>query len=86
LAGLDCEWKPVFNKDLEKALHSIGKNNRANTLQVATRDKVFIVEIKDLADQLSQAIVEKFLNNVLFSENLVKLGKYTAKRYVLALN
>jgi hypothetical protein len=50
------------------------KKNRPSTLQIATRDKVFIIETKSLVDTLDDELILKFGELVLFSDTLVKLG------------
>jgi hypothetical protein len=80
--GLDCEWKPVFgNEETDMELNAEAsvsangdKNKRPNTLQIATREKTFIVEVKDLVDTLDDESLMKFGNLFLFSEDLIKLG------------
>ena len=53
---------------------TMDKKNRPSTLQIATRDKVFIIETKSLVDTLDDELILKFGELVLFSETLVKLG------------
>ena len=88
--GLDCEWKPMFEKDddSEEAVeidaavaaaatanaNSLTKNKRPNILQIATRQKTFLVEFKDLPDKLDETLVNKFGEVILFSDKLLKLG------------
>lgn len=76
--GMDCEWKPIFgNEDTTSTsdnLEENEKNNRPNTFQIATRDRVFIIEAKELVDTLSSDLMNKFGDLILFSEHLIKLG------------
>ena len=48
--------------------------NRSSIFQIATREFVFIVDMKDLFSDLSQSVMEQFVNEILFNENLIKLG------------
>ncbi len=68
---MDCERKPKFEKQ-SKLISD--KEKRHNILQIATREKIFIVEIKNLVDNLEQADLDKFANLVLFAEKPIKLG------------
>ena len=80
--GMDCEWKPEFNNfnitgqesESEIATQKVEKNNRPDTFQIATRDKVFIIESRDLVDSLSEQSIDKFGQLVLFCQDLKKLG------------
>ena len=75
--GLDCEWKPDFdvqNISNKKLDLDASKKHRPNTFQIATREKVFILEAKNLVDTLDEFDLMKFGDLVFFSEKLVKLG------------
>ncbi len=80
--GMDCEWKPEFNNfnmieqelESENVSHKVEKNNRPDTFQIATREKVFIIESRDLVDNLSEQSIDKFGQLILFSKGLKKLG------------
>lgn len=50
------------------------KNLRPDTFQIATRQKVFIVDSRDLVDLLDENDIDRFGNLILFSENMLKLG------------
>jgi hypothetical protein len=51
------------------------KKNRPNTFQIATRNKIFVIEVKNLVDLLSETNLIKFGDLVLFNDKIVKLGK-----------
>jgi hypothetical protein len=51
------------------------KKNRPNTFQIATRNQIFIIEVKNLVDVLSESCLEKFGDAVLFNDDIIKLGK-----------
>lgn len=70
--GLDCEWKPSF--DLIDTSNENDKKNRASTLQIATRERVYIIDVKFLIEKLSEKHINKFGDLILFNENLMKLG------------
>lgn len=81
IVGLDCEWKPIFDeKDEDGQLDELSngaaneKNKRPNLLQVATREKTFLIEFRDLPDSLDDELVDKFGQLLFFSENVLKLG------------
>ena len=74
VVGLDCEWKPWFSKELYNALNYFEKYKRPNTLQIATRHKVFIIEMKYLADRLNMKDKAEFLERILFNKSLLRLG------------
>lgn len=50
------------------------KNQRANIFQIATRQRTFVVEVRDLVDNLSQSHLERFGQLVLFGIDSTKLG------------
>ncbi|CAF0717201.1 unnamed protein product [Brachionus calyciflorus] len=73
--GLDCEWKPAFGtEDLIDDEELKIKIQRPDTLQIATRGKVFVVDSRFLVDQLEEVDIDRFGNLVLFSEKIIKLG------------
>jgi len=80
--GMDCEWKPEFNNlspigqepESESVTQKSEKSNRPDTFQIATRERVFIIESRDLVDSLSEQSVDKFGELVLFCQDLKKLG------------
>jgi hypothetical protein len=83
---LDCEWKPTFGPDDSEMTPEVmaqaaaspnwngDKNQRANTLQIATRERSFVVEVRDLVDSLSKEHLDRFGQLVLFDDNILKLG------------
>jgi hypothetical protein len=96
LLGLDCEWQPMMDNEEVNIdvscdfLDNISSNytekrNRPNTFQIATRNKTFVVEVKNLVDVLSESCLKKFGDFVLFNDNIIKLGKilkFNIKAYV----
>jgi hypothetical protein len=82
IIGMDCEWEPEFKTldeiivKTEQPRENQEKLNRPNTFQIATRHKVFIIESKDSIDQISQDTLDKFVNTILFSNDIKKLGKH----------
>ena len=46
----------------------------ASTLQIATRERYYIIDIKYLIPKLSTGLVDRFGQLVLFNKNLIKLG------------
>ena len=50
------------------------KNKRPNVFQIATREKIFIVEFRDLPDLLDESLVDRFASLVFFSDDIIKLG------------
>lgn len=50
------------------------KRHCASTLQIATREQAYIIDIKFLIDTLDPDAVDKFGELVLFNENLMKFG------------
>ena len=68
---MDCERKPKFEKQ-SKLISD--KERRHNILQIATREKIFIVEIKNLVDNLEQADLNKFVNLLLLPDKPLKIG------------
>lgn len=50
------------------------KNQRPDTLQIATRKRVFIIDSRDLVDTLDENEMDRFAKLILFSENMLKLG------------
>jgi hypothetical protein len=73
--GQDCEWKPSFDLiDTSTETEESSKRNRSSTYQIATRDKCFILDMKDLIDSLDESIINRFGQLILFNENLLKLG------------
>ncbi len=68
------------SNDLELELNGNGPSNggtkskRPNILQIATSDKCFIIEFRDLPDSLSENSVQKFGELIFFADDLIKLG------------
>jgi len=87
--GMDCEWQPEFKtldeiiQKFDQPLENMEKLNRPNTFQIATRDKVFIIESKESIEQISKETLEDFTNSVLFSKDIKKLGN---KKFQILLN
>jgi hypothetical protein len=71
--GIDLEYKPRF-KRVENPKPTFDKTNRANILQLATREKTFLVEVKHLLDRIDPEEMRKFGDLILFKKYLIKLG------------
>ena len=74
LLGFDCEWKPT-DEVLQYEL-PVHERDQLSIFQIATRDKVFIVDVLRLVASLrknSKKNSKKFGDLVLFSEQTVKL-------------
>ena len=64
--------RPIFEQS--DTTNKNDKRNHASTLQLSTRDFVFIIDTKFLIERLSPEAIERFGDVVLFNENLLKLG------------
>ncbi|XP_014681233.1 PREDICTED: exonuclease mut-7 homolog [Priapulus caudatus] len=64
VVGLDAEWKP-----------SIGtKKERMSLLQIATRDKCFLLDLVALPDTTTDSDWEDFVKRIFCNEKILKLG------------
>lgn len=70
--GLDCEWKPTF--DLVDVSNENEKRNFASTLQISSKERSFVIDVKFLIDRLSEDVVNRFGELILFNESLMKFG------------
>ena len=62
--------RPVF----VKISNLKDKRLLASTLQIATRERSYVIDIKFLIPRLNSELVNKFGDLILFNENLLKLG------------
>merc|ERR1740123_1228851 len=63
--GLDCEWKPVFDKKL--------KQNKVSLMQIACADLIILIQIRKL-DNVKQSFVDSGICQILESEEIAKVG------------
>jgi hypothetical protein len=73
------EWKPIFENDEENGekkeiTNNLDKRKRPNLFQLATRTKTYLIESKNLPDELPEHLIDKFGELILFSESVLKLG------------
>ena len=75
---LDVEDSPSIEEldeiDSVASQSAVDKKNRPSTLQIATRERYFILETKNLVDTLDESLLNKFGELILFSDDLIKLG------------
>jgi len=65
-------YRPSF--DLIDASNENDQRHQASTLQIATRERSYVIDIKFLIPRLNSELVNKFGDLILFNENLMKLG------------
>uniref|UniRef100_A0A251TK33 Putative polynucleotidyl transferase, ribonuclease H-like superfamily protein n=2 Tax=Helianthus annuus TaxID=4232 RepID=A0A251TK33_HELAN len=63
--GLDCEWKPSYEKG--------SKNNKVSIMQIATEKMVFIIDLLKLSNE-APAVLDSCLIRIFHSPRILKLG------------
>ncbi|KAI7733486.1 hypothetical protein M8C21_033726 [Ambrosia artemisiifolia] len=63
--GLDCEWKPSYEKG--------SKNNKVSIMQIATEKMVFIIDLLKLSNE-APAVLDSCLTRIFHSPRILKLG------------
>ncbi len=71
--GLDCEWRPCFGFEQDDLLS--GDQLRVSTLQISNRKTSYIIDMTFFINTLSDEIIDRFANLILFSADIIKLGK-----------
>jgi hypothetical protein len=69
------EDEPTATEMSTNIISNSSKKQCAAIFQIAVRSRVFILDTKYLIDNLSDELLEKFGDLILFSESLIKLGK-----------
>jgi hypothetical protein len=67
--------KPSFDlADTSSENEETDKKNRSSTFQISTREKSFILDMKNLIESLEEPVLNRFGQLILFNETLLKFG------------
>ena len=64
--GLDSEWKPGFGKS----------QSPIALIQLATRDRIYLLDMVSLTPIFTGDVAENFINKVFANDNILKLGEF----------